>query len=358
MQHLLADGLFDGAGIMRHVDDIRPALARDLPVADVHRWHAEEGTFANGHGRIADDAFRAQQHLVEGLRRHVAEEVHLLKPPFLAPHADGLGGGIRPGIHVGPEPQGGHAKPGDGLQRRFRLLVGLFVFRRYRVLHHHDEVFVVNVELRPHPAEALKEVLRQRRVLPRPRRDVDGRAAGQIHAVRVLAHGDDVIPRAGRGHQVHIGQLGNGMAHAVVDVAGYLAALDVGQRDVHVAGGNGGGDGLEAVGNAHHHVGLQVLQCGGRLVQPQRGGLRLRYQVLALQDGVDAPGDVEAVRLHHLHHLAIAVQQGGGGGDDLQLHVIARAQRLKCGAHPRIGGPRRNHHAHLALLLRGRGAHA
>ena len=69
-------------------------------------------------------------------------------------------------------------------------------------------------------------------------------------------------------------QLGDGVTHILVDRAGDLAALGVGDGNIHVARGNGGGDGLEPVGDRQHDVGLERLEMGGKLdgAEPHRLG--------------------------------------------------------------------------------------
>ena len=56
--------------------------------------------------------------------------------------------------------------------------------------------------------------------------------AGAMHAPRLLAHGDDAPARGFSRSEVDVRQLGEGVAHLVVDGAlAHLAAFDVGDGD-------------------------------------------------------------------------------------------------------------------------------
>src|SRR5690606_19404830 len=120
------------------------------------------------------------------------------------------------------------------------------------------------------------------------------------------------------------------------------SALDVDQRNVLVAGGDGGRDGLEPVGDGDDDIGAEIVEGSRRLHHADSGGLGARQKALALKDRRYAPAWREAVALDHRLDPAIALEQRRGGEHDLQLDVVAVAQRLKRRADPRIARPRRD----------------
>ena len=151
--------------------------------------------------------------------------------------------------------------------------------------------------------------------------EVDRRAAHVEHHRRVLAHRDDP-PRAQlRGREVDVGHLRHRVAHALVDRAGHLAALRVGDGDVHVRRGDRGGDRLEAVGDGDDDVRAQHLEHRRQLEQPQPGRLGHRRRVLALDDQPDRRVGREAVHGHDVDGVAEPLEHRRGARDDLQLEV-------------------------------------
>ena len=97
--------------------------------------------------------------------------------------------------------------------------------------------------------------------------------------------------------EVQVGELGDGVPDLLVDRAGDLAALDVGERDVHVGGRDRGRQRLVAVGDGDDDVGLEIVEDRGQLEQPEAGRLGHRREVLALEDHVDPRRDLEPVLL-------------------------------------------------------------
>ena len=65
-----------------------------------------------------------------------------------------------------------------------------------------------------------------------------------------------------------VGELGDGVTDVLVDVAGNLAAHGVGERNVHVGGGQRRRHRLEAIADREHDVGLECLEDRRQLDQP------------------------------------------------------------------------------------------
>ena len=111
---------------------------------------------------------------------------------------------------------------------------------------------------------------------------IDGQPVTTTVARR-LAQPDHALARALGRHQVQVRQLGDGVAHLLVDRAGDLAALHVDDRDVHVRRGHRGGQRLVAIGDRHHRVGLAGCRtrsparpARGRWTWPRSPGSRPR----------------------------------------------------------------------------------
>ena len=67
----------------------------------------------------------------------------------------------------------------------------------------------------------------------------------------MLAHADHIIPCPLGRDEMQIGELGDGMTHLLVDRAGDLASLNMGERHVVVSGRCGGRERLVTVGHGH-----------------------------------------------------------------------------------------------------------
>ncbi len=144
---------------------------------------------------------------------------------------------------------------------------------------------------------------------------------------------------------MEVRELGHGVPDALVDGAGDLAALRVGERNVHVTRRHRGGHGLEAIGHGEHDVRLEVLEQRGQLedAEPRRLGHRRRR--LALHDRVDGGGRSEAVPLDDLPDVAEPVEQRGGPHDEAQLEVGPRLDGGEDGLDPSVVRPAVHHHA-------------
>src|SRR5262249_50396681 len=71
-------------------------------------------------------------------------------------------------------------------------------------------------------------------------RDVAGRASNGQDRLGPFAHPDQVFTRTARARKMEVGEFADGVARALVDRTGDLAALDVGDADVHIRGGDRG----------------------------------------------------------------------------------------------------------------------
>ena len=139
------------------------------------------------------------------------------------------------------------------------------------------------------------------------------------------------MPGKLRGNEVHVRQLGNGMAHLVVDRSGELAALDMDERHVHVRGRDRVGDRLVAVGDGHDGVGSEPRQHGGQFHQRDADAAHRLGNVVTFKHRIDLGGDVEPVLPDDVGHAPIAVEQRGGGEHDSQLDpgMIAQWPRAR-----------------------------
>src|SRR5262249_30973789 len=98
-------------------------------------------------------------------------------------------------------------------------------------------------------------------------------AADAEDGVGALAHAGDVFGRALRAREMEVGELGDGVASAFVNRAADFSALNVDDADVHVSGGDGGGERLVAVADDQYHVGLEPVELAGKLDHAEADGL-------------------------------------------------------------------------------------
>src|SRR5712691_1960100 len=146
---------------------------------------------------------------------------------------------------------------------------------------------------------------------------------------------------------MHVRELRHRVADRLVDVAGDLAAHRVRERDVHVRRGERGGHRLEAVADRDHDVGLEALERGRQLEQPETRGLGHRPGRLSLDQHEDPLVGLEAVRLDQVEHGAVAVEQRGGADNELQRQLRVLADRAHCGLDARVIRSRADHDADL-----------
>ena len=157
--------------------------------------------------------------------------------------------------------------------------------------------------------------------------NVDRRAAGDMDGVRPLAHAQEKFAGALGRREMNMGELGDGVAHILVDRAGHLAALRVSHRDIHVARGDGGGDGFEPVGDGQHHVGLQRLEMRGKLDGAETDRLGHGDRSFAVDDGMHDRLRLKPISADDVDGRAEPIKQRGGSDDELKLEVRVIASR-------------------------------
>ena len=92
------------------------------------------------------------------------------------------------------------------------------------------------------------------------------------HPLGRFAHLDDAVAEGSRGHEMQVRQLGDGVAHGVVDRAlRNLPAMDMRDRNPHQCAGGRGGQRLETVAQQHYDVRLEPLESIG-----EAGDVRVR----------------------------------------------------------------------------------
>ena len=106
-----------------------------------------------------------------------------------------------------------------------------------------------------------------------------------VNRRRVLAHAHYIVAGLLGRREMHVRQFGDGVANALVDRAGNLATLGVGERDIHVTGGDRGRHGLETVSDREHDIGTQIFELRGQFDDAHAGRFRHGRGVLALDDG-------------------------------------------------------------------------
>ena len=99
----------------------------------------------------------------------------------------------------------------------------------------------------------------------------------------------------GGGGEMQMGQFGDGVTDAFVNVAGYLAALGVGQGNVHIAGGHRRRHGFKPVGHGQGNIGFNVLKLSGQFHDRHAGGFGHGGGGFAFDDGIHRGGGFEAI---------------------------------------------------------------
>src|SRR5258706_348650 len=329
-----------------HVEDVAPPVPPLLARADVHDRYAEERALADPLAGVADGAAGIGDEPQEVHRGHSLEEVDRLRPLVLAERADRGRGPARAGVDVRPEPERGEARVAHGDERLQRMRSRLLVLRRHRVLED-DDVSVRERDLLADAAVLREWVEVELGRAEHLRREVDRRAAGDEDGGRVLAHPDEAVRRRPRGREVHVRELRDGVADLLVDRAGHLTALHVRDRDVHVRGRDRRRERLVPVRDRHDDVGLQVVEDGRELEEPEPRRLRHRGEVLALEHHVDARGDREAVLLDEAYGRAVPVEERRRADDELEPELGIPRDRIQRRLDPAVARPGGDHHADL-----------
>jgi len=174
---------------------------------------------------------------------------------------------------------------------------------------------------------------------------------------RILAQGENAAGAEFGGGEMKVGELGYGVPDAFVDRARHLAALGVGQGDVHVGGGDGGRHRLEAVGDGHDDVGFEHLEGGRQLEQAETGGPGHRRRRLSLDDERDLHVRLEAGLLESPHRSAEALEESRRRRDHLQVERRMISDRLEDGGDPSQVGPAGHDDADLPAVRHGAHLH-
>src|SRR6185437_3457919 len=78
---------------------------------------------------------------------------------------------------------------------------------------------------------------------------------------------------------------------------------------------------LETIGDRHHVVRLEILECGRQFDNPKASRLRLRRQGLAFDDVKDRSNRREPVLAHDVNSRTEPLEQSGTTDDELQLQI-------------------------------------
>src|SRR5262245_55102130 len=118
---------------------------------------------------------------------------------------------------------------------------------------------------------------------------------------------------------MEVRQLGDSVSHVLVDRTRDLAALGMGDRDIHIARGDCRGEGLETVSYSEHHIGQQCLEMSRKLNGSQTHRLRHGNWRLPLDDRMNDGIGLETVLAHDVNYRAEAVEKGRGTDNKLEL---------------------------------------
>ena len=111
------------------------------------------------------------------------------------------------------------------------------------------------------------------------------------------------------------------MPHLLVDGSGDLAALNVGDRDIHVSRGDRRRYRFIPICHGDDRCRAQVVQHVGHLDDAKSYSLGAGERRLAFDHHVNFHGDLEALGPHHLGDIAVALQEGRGGDDELKFEI-------------------------------------
>jgi hypothetical protein len=319
------DGGGDGGALVRRVDDVVAALAPALSRADVDDRGPDIGALADAARRVADEAGGAAHQLDVSLDRQVLEEMHVVGEAAFPPFAHAAGDVFRAGVGVRPQHDRRQADLAHRLECRPDLQFALAVLGRDGMLRHDNE--------RRREVESVADALREDIAAGTVRggddlgHEVDARTADAMHVLGPFAETDDALGGAAARREMDMREFRHGVADALVDRAGDLATHRVRHGDVHVGGGEGRRHRLETVADGQNDVRLDPLEDARQLEQAEAGRFRHRRRRLAFDQHVDTRDRREAVRLDEIDDGAIAVEDGRGADDDLQLELGMRGDR-------------------------------
>ncbi len=181
--------------------------------------------------------------------------------------------------------------------------------------------------------------------------DVAAGAAGAQDRVGPLAHAHQIVGRPLRAGEMKVSELADRVPRAFVDRAGDLAPLDVHDAAVHVGRGDGRGQGLVAIADQQHDVGLQPLKLAGEFHDAKADALGHRGGRRAFQLDVDFAVDAETVLPDHIDRLLEALQHHRAGGDHLQLQFGPCGDGLHHRLQPPVVGPVDQDDANFASVV-------
>jgi len=175
---------------------------------------------------------------------------------------------------------------------------------------HHDDIVLLWVD-RPGPYPAVARVGIEIEVIAviDAGREVNRRAAGDEHPIRALPHLDHTFCCILTGNQVNIGELGVGMADFLVDGASHFTALHMGERNIHISGGDGCGNRFKPVGNGDDDIRPVIVENGRKFLQGQPGRFGRSGQVFPFEQIVNAGIDRKAVALDVFLRLPVKIEQ-------------------------------------------------
>ena len=122
--------------------------------------------------------------------------------------------------------------------------------------------------------------------------------SGAMHAPRLLAHGDDAAARGFSRGEVNVRQLGESVAHLVVDGAlAHFAAFDVGDGNAQSERGRCGREHLVAVGDEQQQIGPPGGERVGQAEDGEADGLGHAGVGVGAEQALDARLDRKTVAL-------------------------------------------------------------
>ncbi len=152
-----------------------------------------------------------------------------------------------------------------------------------------------------------------------------------------------------------VGQLGEGVAHLVVDGAlADFAALDVGDGNAQGQGNGGGGEHLVAVGDEQQQVGPPGGERVGQAEHGEADGLGHAGVGVGTEQALDARLDGEAVALDFLDRVAELRREMRAQGKDAQFDLGVRGQLAQRPVEVAVVGARGGDDADAALAAWGR----
>ena len=133
-------------------------------------------------------------------------------------------------------------------------------------------------------ADAVRAQLLGRDVGIDTRRAFHVERSGIEHVFWILAHGEHAPLRIVVRHEMNVRELGDRVAHALVDAAGQIAAFDVRDRLVQIRGGHGDRELFEPIAADDDDVRIGRVEAVGDFERREARGLRHRDVVAAFDD--------------------------------------------------------------------------